>query len=182
MAAGQCNVQFVNDFSKIQRTKKLISNQVQDKLVTALQFAAKSSVYHLHDTIIDLSCSQSLLLSLLYGFYSGDLQLVMALIEVSSLIVQLKSSYLKVWLRDDFNFKKEDVVEVFTRMDKMRETGLFRLPVAVSEAFSVLVEKYKLVEYCRERMDISFGSFISSFIHDEKNDFLTIVSEPVYRY
>lgn len=178
MATSQSNMQFVNDFSKIQRTNKLISNQVQEKLVAALQFAAKSSIYNLHDAIIDLSCSQSLLLSILYGFYSGDLQLVMALIEVSSLLVQLKSSYLKVWLRDDFNFKKEDVIEVFTRMDKMRETGLFRLPVVLSEAFAVLVEKYKLVEYCRERMDISFGSFVSSFIHDDKDDFLTIAGVP----
>nr|XP_014293205.1 ankyrin-3-like isoform X2 [Halyomorpha halys] len=135
-----------------QRMSQLYSEIFNEKLNKALQFAIHFSIYDDEITLRELTTAQSLLLSVFYGLLHQDFTFCMNLIESSSTIVQLKSSYIKVWLKDDFSFKQMDVAKAFSNLAIFMDCKFpsqLKLPRSIAVAFSGLVDKYKLVEVYR---------------------------------
>lgn len=153
-----------------QRISQLLSKILSDKITKSLEYAVSFSIYDADLTLLELTTTQSLLLSLLYGLLHQDIPFCLNLIEISSATVQLKSSYIKVCLKDGFTFKQDDVAKAFSNLAKLMNCKFpsqFKLPQNIAVAFSCLVDKYKLFELFNltgDKQSLELVQALNSFV------------------
>ena len=97
------------------------------KISAALEYAAEASIYSREDTIKELTTAQSAVLTFLYGLITEDMALAGVIAEEGKRLEQINSTYLKVWLKDDFNFAKTDITRALTFLRKIQDLGSFQV-------------------------------------------------------
>lgn len=126
---------------------------VAARLNVAIQFAAEYSIYHQCIDTIELTTAQTLILSLFYCLLNGDIATANTLLTIIPYLPQLRSSFIGVWLRDDYRFRQEDVAKVLSTLAKLVKQGDVKVPLPVIIAFSGLEEKYDVFSFLRKSGD-----------------------------
>ncbi|XP_014274565.1 uncharacterized protein [Halyomorpha halys] len=112
------------------------------KLLEAVNFAAQYNVYR-DDPFPEFSTPMLVVLGLFYGLIRDDMELTKSMLNAAPLYPQLRSGWLKVWLRDDFNFEEEDVAQALTAVTVLINNGLMNIPMHFFELFFSLSSKYE---------------------------------------
>lgn len=126
---------------------------VAARLKVALHFASEYSIYHQCIDTIELTTAQTLILSLFYCLLNGDIATAHTLLSVIPFLPQLRSSFIGVWLRDDYRFRQEDVAKVLSNLAKLVKQGDVIVPLPVIIAFSGLEEKYDVFSFLSKSGD-----------------------------
>lgn len=100
---------------------------------------AAASVYTLDVTLRELTTAQAYLLALFDALLAEDAYTCSLLLELAVNIEQLRSPYLEVWLREDFNFQKDEVRRVLVALDRMQ----LNMPGHILRIFAGLTVKYR---------------------------------------
>lgn len=124
------------------KISKFYNGIIEKKISAALEYAASSSIYSKKCTIEELTTSQSVVLIFLYGLFTEDIGLTAVIGEESNNVEQMKSTYLKVWLKDDFTFEKKDVVKGMSFLRKLLDYGSLDVPQHLMDIVAPLRAKY----------------------------------------
>nr|XP_024214398.1 receptor-interacting serine/threonine-protein kinase 4 isoform X2 [Halyomorpha halys] len=139
-------------------TLKALSSDA--RIITAIQYATQSSIYPPENTAAEMTTAQTIIISFLYALKERNLQLIKMLLEVSSTVPQIKSSFLSVWLRDDFSFPRGDIAISLSTLGKLLFEGL-QFPWAIAATLSSLDVKYCIRE-CFVEVDDTAGQLLLS--------------------
>ncbi|CAH1402096.1 unnamed protein product [Nezara viridula] len=131
-----------------------------NRIIPAIQYATQSSIYSPEDTAAELTTAQTIIISFLYALRERDLPLIKTLLEVSSTVPQIKSSFLSVWLRDDFCFPRGDVASCLSTLGKLLLDGT-QFPWPVAATLAGLDVKYRIQE-CFAEADDTAGQILLS--------------------
>ena len=101
----------------------------------------------------ELTTAQMFLVSFLHSLLCGDVATLYGLLSVADRLPQLRSSFLKVWLRDDYHFRKQDVARALSTLAHLVQQNGLAVPQEVLVAFSGLEEKYDLFNLFRRTKD-----------------------------
>lgn len=137
--------------------KALISDT---RIIPAIQYATQASIYAPENTAAELTTAQTVIISFLYALRQRDLPLIKKLLEVSSSVPQIKSTFLSVWLRDDFCFPRGDVAICLSTLGKLLLDGL-QFPWSVAATLASLDVKYCIQE-CFTEADDTAGQILLS--------------------
>ncbi|CAH1392170.1 unnamed protein product [Nezara viridula] len=126
---------------------------VAARLKAATQFSAQYCIYHQCIDTIELTTAQTLILSLFHCLLNGDFATIHTLLPIIPYLPQLRSSFIGVWLRDDYTFHQKDVAKVLSTLAKLVKEGNVMVPLPVIIAFSGLEEKYDVFSFLRKSGD-----------------------------
>lgn len=115
--------------------------KMSSKLFEAVQFAAQYNVYR--DPHPEFSSPMLVVLGFFYALIRGDMELSKLMVKAAPSYPQLRSAWIKVWLRDDFNFEEEDVAGALTAVTVLINNGLMNVPMYFFELFYCLCLKYE---------------------------------------
>ncbi|CAH1396913.1 unnamed protein product [Nezara viridula] len=135
------------------RVSVLLSNIVQTKMSLAVGFASRASIYDAVLTAYELSTAQCIVLALLHGLVNNDVSICSLLGTLSSNVQHLRSSYLKVWLKEDFKFDQEEIYRAFSTAAHFINAGLINVPCHVLQILASIVDLYNVVNTCKEQGD-----------------------------
>ncbi|CAH1404935.1 unnamed protein product [Nezara viridula] len=145
----------------VQRCSKILYEMISRKLVLAVQKAASASIYNRQTTLAELTTAQSVILAIMNSVLTEDLEFCGMLLKLYSSVEQLRSSYLTVWLRDDFDFPEEDVTKVLMTVAHLVNRGILDMPDHVLRVFRGLAAKYRVVEKCQQEKDFETIKFLA---------------------
>nr|XP_024215301.1 receptor-interacting serine/threonine-protein kinase 4-like isoform X2 [Halyomorpha halys] len=151
----------------VQRCSKILYEMLSRKLVLAVQRAASASIYNRQTTLAELTTAQSVILAIMNSLLTEDLEFCNLLLKLYSSVEQLRSSYLTVWLRDDFDFPEEDVSKVLMTVARLVNGGILDMPDHVLRVFRGLAGKYHVVESCQHEKDFETIKFLIEGESDE---------------
>ncbi|XP_014272581.1 uncharacterized protein [Halyomorpha halys] len=126
---------------------------VAERLKAAIKFGAEYSIYHQCINAIELTTAQTVILSMFHCLLNGDIATVHTLLSLIPYLPQLKSSFISVWLRDDYRFRQEDVAKVLSTLAELVKREDIVVPLPVIIAFSGLEEKYDVFSFFRKSGD-----------------------------
>lgn len=124
----------------LERLASMCGRSVYQELCAAVSYATAASIYC--PEIPELTTSQLAILSFLHGLVVDDIALCCALAEVCGRLRQIQSTFLKVWLRDDFLFSKGDITTALRRLQQLMGNDQLRLPNHLCDTLSYLGSKY----------------------------------------
>lgn len=157
----------------VQRCSKILYEMLSRKLVLAVQKAASASIYNRQTTLAELTTAQSVILAIMNSILTEDFEFCGILIKLYSSVEQLRSSYLTVWLRDDFDFQEEDVSKVLMTVARLVNGGILDLPDHVLRVFRGLAAKYHVVDKCQLEKDFETIKFLVG----ESDEVCTVIKE-----
>lgn len=123
------------------------------KMAAAVEFSIAYSIYSPAVSIAELTTAQVLVLSLFHNLLMGDLASVIALISLVDHLPQMRSSFISVWLRDDFRFCQEHVAKVLNSLSQLTIEDQFVVPQPIVNALVGLEEKYDVFNYLDQSGD-----------------------------
>lgn len=144
------------------RVSVLLSNIVQTKMSLAVGFASRASIYDAVLTAYELSTAQCIVLALLHGLVNNDVSICSLIGTLSSSVQHLRSSYLKVWLKEDFRFDKEEIYRAFSTAAQYIDAGLINVPAHVLQILVSVVDLYNVIDICKEQGDNDTLNFLES--------------------
>ncbi|XP_014287262.1 ankyrin repeat domain-containing protein 1 [Halyomorpha halys] len=123
------------------------------KMAAAVDFTITYSIYSPVVCTTELTTAQTLMLSLFYSLLQGDLASFIALISLADHLPQMRSSFISVWLRDDYRFCQEHVAKVLTNLAQLIIKDQFVVPQPIVSALTGLEEKYDIFNYLNRSGD-----------------------------
>ncbi|XP_014293085.1 uncharacterized protein [Halyomorpha halys] len=127
---------------------KNLLNPMKKTVSDAVEYASRASIYSPEETVSELTTAQTSVLTLFYGLLFGDLRLCESIIQVE--VSQLKSTFLRVWLADDFSFCPHDVAMVLSMLSFLLDSQRIHIPNHILRIFGGLVQKYELGDCCSQ--------------------------------
>ncbi|XP_014272301.1 uncharacterized protein [Halyomorpha halys] len=152
----------VTEGEGIGRTAEHLISLLTLRTKNAVVRVAGASVYRLDITLRELTTAQAFLLALFDALLAQDLHTCSLLLYLAASVEQLRSPYLEVWLREDFNFQKEEVRKVLIALDNM---GL-NVPGYIFIIFAGLTKKYGS---CKKPEDIFDDDIADQLYLEELN-------------
>lgn len=137
----------------IRQFKLNLHLELASRLGAAVHYAADYSVYPHSVSIEELTTAQAMVLSMFYCLLHEDTATVLNLLSVAPFLPQLKSSFIAVWLRDDYKFHQKDVAKVLSVLAKLISERVTEVPVSIVVAFTGLEEKYDIFTFFRKTGD-----------------------------
>ena len=111
------------------------------------------SVYPSIISLNELTSAQSLMLSLFYSLLQSDVASVFTLISLAEEFPQLRSSFISVWLRDDYMFCQEHVAKVLITLARLMTDEQLIVPQPIVNALVGLEEKYDIFNFFHQSRD-----------------------------
>lgn len=132
---------------------KNLMGQIKNEIEKALEYTSNASIYSAEETVPELTSAQISVLTLFYGLLVGDLTLCASVVQFQ--IPQLRSSFLRVWLADDFFFSRHDVGMVLSMLSFLMSRKDVLIPIHILTIFGGLVQKYGVADCCsKELLDV----------------------------
>ena len=144
------------------RTTRILMGLVSKKLLAAIQYGSRASVYNSHVTAAELTTAQCIILTLFHGLLSSDFNLCQIIQQYYAKVDQLRSPYLISWLRDDFCFNCSDVVSVLSTLAHLVRSQHLVLPDYILRVFVGLNTKYGVLDIIKEANDFETFVFLAS--------------------
>lgn len=134
-----------NGQRSMERVAAMCANVSFNRILSAANYAASSSIFQ-PATIatMELTSAQTLLLTLLYSLVTGDIVSCCMMAGICSRLQQLRSTHLKVWLKEDFEFDRQDMKKALTLLSELLTSGTLHLPLHVVNVLSSLAGKYRV--------------------------------------
>ncbi|XP_014287960.2 uncharacterized protein, partial [Halyomorpha halys] len=128
----------------------IVSDNAKKKISEAVEYTSMASIYSPEEAVSELNTAQTSVLTLFYGLLFGDLPLCESIIQAQ--VTQLKSTYLRVWLADDFSFSQHDVSKVLFMLSFLLDTQKVLIPNYILRIFGGLVHKYSVTDSCSSEL------------------------------
>lgn len=69
---------------------------------------------------------------------------------------------MKVWLKEDFRFDKEEIYRAFSTAAQYIDAGLINVPSHVLQILVSIVDLYNVIDMCKEQGDIDTLNLLNS--------------------
>ncbi|XP_024219830.2 ankyrin-2, partial [Halyomorpha halys] len=134
--------------------RSLCPNVSDSMLQSGIEFGVIAYSYRLAPaTPMELTSTQTLLLTLINCLITGDVTTCHVLAECSHRIQQLRSRHHRLWLKEDFRFQDKDIEIAMAQLKKQVATGALKLPFHVVTTLSSLAEVYGIPLQWKESRD-----------------------------
>ncbi|XP_014283533.1 uncharacterized protein [Halyomorpha halys] len=135
------------------RLAKLSTLGLTHRLSTAILYSARFSVYPGPPSSLELTSAQAFILAMYRSFVLGDAPAVFSLLPLVPKLPQLQSSYVAIWFREDFLFRRQDVTRALSWLARFIKKEGPVVPLNILLVFSGLEEKYQVFSYFKEMGD-----------------------------
>lgn len=133
-----------------------MNSYLASRLAAAAQFTLKHSIYPSSVSLSEMTSAQALMVTVFHSFLNADINTIQSLLSISKFLPQLRSSFIRVWLRDDFNFQRKDVANVLSAIAQFIQDRGPIIPDSILFAICGLEEKYDIFNFFRQNKD-EFG-------------------------
>ncbi|XP_014291817.1 uncharacterized protein [Halyomorpha halys] len=141
-----------------------INSYMTSKISEAAQLSMKHSIYPPHVSVSEMTSAQALMITLFYSFLNTDIDAIQSLLSISRFLPQLRSSFIGIWLRDDFNFRRKDVAKVLSAVAHFIQVKGPIIPDSILQAICGLEEKYDIFNFFQQNGDV-FGQQLLAYMN-----------------
>ncbi|CAH1392218.1 unnamed protein product [Nezara viridula] len=141
-----------------------MNSYVASRLTAAAQFTLRYSIYPSPVSISEMTSAQALIITIFHSFLYKDIETIHSLLSISKFLPQLRSSFIQVWLRDDFNFQRKDVAKVLSAVAHFIQDQGPIIPDSILFAICGLEEKYDIFNFFQQNGD-EFGQQLLAYLN-----------------
>lgn len=140
-----------------------MNSYLASKLTAAAQFILKHSIYPSPVSVSEMTSAQALMITIFHSFLYTDINTIQSLLSMSQFLPQLRS-FIGVWLRDDFNFRRKDVAKVLSAIAQFIQDKGPIIPDSILFAICGLEEKYDIFNFFQHNKD-EFGLQLLAYLN-----------------